>query len=170
MPRLAAIITFVTVTWLHSAELQTRAGRLFSGNLEKINSDGVRLAGKNFRWPDILRVRLKPAPRGAVGLSGVSTRIWRGKHLTFPDKRVPNPSLVDTVGRHYLDVRSVDNKPGAILFEGKLNVPRAGKYHFRLGSDDGARILIGGKRGSVYASRIFVSTSCWVSSIGTWCS
>ncbi len=145
MPRLVAIITFVTVTWLHAAELQTRAGRLFSGNLEKINSDGVRLAGKNFKWPDILRVRLKPAPRGAVGLSGVSTRIWRGKHLTFPDKRVPNPSLVDTVGRHYLDVRSVDNKPGAILFEGKLNVSRAGKYHFRLGSDDGARILIGGK-------------------------
>ena len=145
MPLLAAIITFVTVTWLHAAELQTRAGRLFSGNLEKINSDGVRLAGKNFRWPDILRVRLKPAPREAIGLSDVSTRIWKGKHLTFPDKRVPNPSSVDTVRRHYLAVHKLGNKPGAILFEGKLNVLRAGKYHFRLGSDDGARIFIAGK-------------------------
>ena len=145
MPRLAAIITFITVTWLHSAELQTRAGRLFSGNLEKINSDGVRLAGKNFRWPDILRVRLKPPPREAVGLSEVSASIWKGKHLTFPDKRIPNPSSVDTVRRDYLTVHRLGNNPGAVLFKGKLNVPRAGKYHFRLGSDDGARILIGGK-------------------------
>ena len=145
MSRLAAIITFVTVTWLHAAELQTRAGRLFSGSLEKINSDGVRLAGKNFRWPDILRVRLKPTPRETIGLSDVSTRIWKGKHLTFPDKRVPNPSSVDTVRRHYLAVHKLGNKPGAILFEGKLNVLRAGKYHFRLGSDDGARIFIAGK-------------------------
>ncbi len=145
MPRLAAIITFITVTWLHSAELQTRAGRLFTGNLQKITSDGVRLAGKKFRWADILRVRLKPAPREAIGLSEVSARIWKGKHLTFPDKRVPNPSSVDTVRRHYLTVHRLGNNPGAILFEGKLNVLRAGNYHFRLGSDDGARILIGGK-------------------------
>ncbi len=145
MLRLAAIITFVTVTWLHAAELQTRAGRLFSGNLEKINSDGVRLAGKNFRWPDILRVRLKPIPRAAMGLSDVSTRIWKGTHLTFPDRNTLDLSLVDTVRRDYLTVHRLGNNPGAILFEGKLNVPRAGKYHFRLGSDDGARIFIAGK-------------------------
>ena len=58
---------------------------------------------------------------------------------------MPNPSSVDTVRRHYHTVHRLGNNPGAILFNGKLNVLRAGRYHFRLSSDDGARILIGGK-------------------------
>ena len=130
---------------LTAATVHTRAGHLISGNLEKIGTDGVRTAGKNLKWENIARVWINPAPAGRVGLSDVLTRIWRGNHKIFPDETSLDPSSVDTVRRHYLTVRRLGNTPGAILFEGKLNTTHSGTYHFRLGSDDGARFFVGGK-------------------------
>ena len=130
---------------LTAATVHTRAGHLITGNLEKIGTDGGRTAGKNLKWENIARVWSNPAPAGRVGLSDVLTRIWRGNHKIFPDETALDPSSVDTVRRHYLTVRRLGNTPGAILFEGKLNTTHSGTYHFRLGSDDGARFFVGGK-------------------------
>ena len=44
-----------------------------------------------------------------------------------------------------MTVRRLGNTPGAILFEGRLNVPRAGDYQFRLGDDTVRALMIGDK-------------------------
>ena len=147
MFRIAVIACWVTANLFlsYSATVQTRDGRLQSGNLDRIDSKGVQVAGKAFKWNNLSSVRLNPRSSIRPGLSEVRTRIWRGNHSDFPDETALDPSSIDNIRRHYLTVRRLGNTPGAILFEGKLNIPRSGNYHFRLGSDDGVRAFIGGK-------------------------
>jgi hypothetical protein len=147
MFRIAVIAYWITANIFlsYAATVHTRDGQLQSGNLGRIDSKGVQIAGKTYKWKDLIRVRLNPGPSVRSGLSEVRTRIWRGNYSNFPDETALNPSSIDNVRRHYLTVRRLGNTPGAILFEGKLNVPRAGNYHFRIGSDDGANLFVGGK-------------------------
>ena len=147
MFRIAVIAYWIAadIFLFYAATVQTRDGQLQSGNLDRIDSKGVRVGGKEFKWNHLSRVHINPRPLIRPGLSEVKTRIWRGSHSNFPDETALDPSAVDNIRRHYLTVRRLGNTPGAILYEGKLNVPRSGKYHFRLGSDDGVRAFIGGK-------------------------
>lgn len=147
MCRIAFIAYCITANLFlsYSAMVQTRDGRLQSGNLDRIDSKGVQVAGKAFKWKDLRSVNLNPRSSIRPGLSEIRTRIWRGNHSNFPDETALDPSSIDNIRRHYLTVRRLGNTSGAILFEGKLNISRSGDYHFRLGADDGVRAFIGGK-------------------------
>ena len=86
---------------------------------------------------------MTPAPGAKAELREVKAKIWRGSFTMFKEVLTRDPSTIDDVSRQYVTVRQLGNTPGAILFEGWLNVPRAGDYQFRLASDDSARLMIG---------------------------
>ena len=147
MHKFAAIAYWITAFFFLSpaATLQTRDGKSQSGQLNGISANGAKISGKTFKWEDIRRLCISPDPSLPTGLSDITTLIWKGEHKEFPDVTATDPNSIDNVRRHYLTIRRLGNTPGAILFQGKLNVPRAGTYHFRLGSDDGARLFVGDK-------------------------
>ena len=130
---------------LSAATIQTRDGKTVSGSLQQLSEQGVRVNGQTFSWGIIRKAHLTPAPGGKAELREVKTKIWRGSFTTFKEVLTRDPSTIDDVSRQYVTVRRLGNTPGAILFEGRLNVPRAGDYQFRLASDDSARLMIGDK-------------------------
>jgi hypothetical protein len=130
---------------LFAATIQKRDGQFQSGQLEKIDNTGLRLAGKNYTWNNIRGAYLGESFSIPVGLQGVRAKIYRGSYPKFPDVGVIKPSSTDEVPRNYVTVSRLGNVSGAILFEGKLDVPRSGAYQFHMASDDGARLFVGGK-------------------------
>ena len=130
---------------LSAATIQTRDGKTVSGSLQQLSEQGVRVNGQTFSWGIIRKAHLTPAPGAKAELREVKTKIWRGSFTMFKEVLTRDPSTIDDVSRQYVTVRRLGNTPGAILFEGRLNVPRAGDYQFRLASDDSARLMIGDK-------------------------
>ena len=147
MPRLAFIFAFVSSGFLilSAATIQTRDGRSQSGRLEKIDKSGLRLSGKYFSWDKIRRAHLLESWSVPTGLRGVTSKIYRGSYQKFSDVKIIKPSTSDLLPRTYVTIRRLGNAPGAILFDGKLDVPRSGEYQFQLASDDGARLMVGGR-------------------------
>ena len=147
MPRLASILAFVSLGFLtlSAATIQTRNGHYQSGRLEKIDKSGLRLSGKNYSWDIIRRAHLMDSLSVPTGLRSVTSKIYRGSYQKFPDVKITKPSTSDLLPRTYVTIRRLGNAPGAILFEGNLEVPRSGEYQFQLASDDGARLLVDGR-------------------------
>jgi len=80
-----------------------------------------------------------------AGLTITSAKVYEGTWEKLPDFSTLEP-VSESVPR-VIDVdiaRSVRNRVG-IVYEGKLEVPGDGRYDFRLGSDDGSRLTIGGE-------------------------
>ena len=144
-PAVIALIFAAVQYSLSAATIQTRNGKTVSGSLQQLSQQGVRVNGQTFPWGTVRKAHLAPAPGVRAELRGVKTKIWRGSFTAFKEAITRDPSTVDDVSRQYVTVRRLGNTPGAILFEGQLNVPRAGNYQFRLASDDSARLVVGNK-------------------------
>ena len=142
-PTAIALIFAAVQFSLSAATIQTRDGKTVSGSLQQLSEQGVRVNGQTFSWGIIRKAHLTPAPGAKAELREVKTKIWRGSITKFKEVLTRDPSTIDDVSRQYVTVRRLGNTPGAILFEGRLNVPRAGDYQFRLASDDSARLMIG---------------------------
>ena len=89
----------------------------------------------NFLIPD---ANPKPkAPR-------VTYRVYTGSFPMLPDFEKLEPSAQGQSDS--LDIRVAgEDQNYAIVFEGFLKIDRAGEYWFRIGSDDGSRLLIDGE-------------------------
>lgn len=79
-------------------------------------------------------------------ISGLSFKVYQGKWSKIPDftklKHVKDGSLPNGL----MDIKASEMKDGfAMVFEGKLNVPKDGQYTFNLSSDDGSKLYVGGK-------------------------
>ena len=144
-PTAIALIFAAVQFSLSAATIQTRDGKTASGSLQQLSEQGVRINGQTFSWGIIRKAYLAPAPDAKAELRKVKTKIWRGSFTTFKEVLTRDPSTIDGVTCQYVTVRRLGNTPGAILFEGRLNVPLAGDYQFRLASDDSARLMIGDK-------------------------
>ena len=138
-----ALILATVQASLSAATIQTRDGKTVSGLLQQLSVKGVRVNGQTISWSTVRKAHLAPAPGAKAELRGVKAKIWRGSFTAFKEALTRDPSTVDDVSRQHVTVRQLGNTPGAILFEGWLNVPRAGDYQFRLASDDSARLVIG---------------------------
>lgn len=138
-----ALLVAADLASLSAATLLTRDGQTVSGNLQQISETGVRLNGKAFAWDKIRKVHLAPVIGAKAQLQDVTAKIWRGSFSSFQEATARDPSSMDDVQRPYVTVRRLGNTPGAILFEGRLIIPREGKYQFRMATDDGARLQIG---------------------------
>ena len=142
-PAVIAILVTAGQAALSAATVETRDGKSQSGSLQQISAKGVQVNGRTISWEQIRWTRLAPAPGAKAELRRVNARIWRGTFTSFKEAASRDPSTLDNARRQYVTVRRLGNTPGAILFEGVLNVPKAGEYHFRMATDDSARLVIG---------------------------
>ena len=129
-PSAIALIFAALQFSLSAANIQTRDGKTVSGSLQQLSEQGVWVNGQTFSWGIIRKADLAPAPAAKAELREVKTKIWRGSSTTFMEVLTRDPSTIDDVNRR------LGRTPVAILFEGRLNAPRAGDYQFRLATDE----------------------------------
>lgn len=73
----------------------------------------------------------------------ITYKIYRGSYSNLPDFSTLEPVAEGEADD--FDIRIAgENRNYAIVFEGFLKIERAGEYWFRIGSDDGSRLLIDG--------------------------
>jgi len=95
----------------------------------------------------VLKQRVEPVVTLPGGIQDLSYQVYEGQWSRLPDfeklKSVAKGKLPK--GLIDLSVSRRKEKYG-MVFTGTLDVPKAGQYIFEMASDDGGRILIGGKK------------------------
>jgi hypothetical protein len=85
--------------------------------------------------------------RPAVGIRDLTFIAYKGKWPRLPDFSKLTPLYEGSLASGLIDIRSSRMKDYfGIIFEGKLTAPKDGKYEFQIASDDGARIIVGGRK------------------------
>ncbi|MFP6887186.1 MAG: PA14 domain-containing protein [Opitutales bacterium] len=99
---------------------------------------GTMIVGKGISTPSG-----KPA-----GLSETTYKVFAGSWDRLPDFSKLEPIHEGMLNRGKLLSHKVAKRKDAfaLLFEGTLSVPNTGRYSFELGSDDGSRLEVNGKR------------------------
>lgn len=115
-------------------------------------------AGRAFRRPVtkeevepfvqlVLQERLEPVVTLPGGIENLSYRVYEGKWDKLPDFDTLNPIAEGTLPSGFLDINAAKRKEFyGLVFEGTLKAPKAGEYLFEMASDDGARMLVDGKK------------------------
>ncbi len=95
----------------------------------------------------VLRQQVDPVVEMSVGIQDLTYRVYEGKWSNLPKFDSLKPIAQGKLPRGYLDIKAAKrNEYFGIVFEGKINAPKAGEYTFEMASDDGARILIDGQK------------------------
>ncbi len=90
--------------------------------------------------------RLKVLPQGK-GLTNLKFKVYNGDFGKLPKFADLTPHREGEVEDNLIQLKFDDYKNQyGVVFTGKLNAPKTGDYTFSLASDDGARILIDGKK------------------------
>ena len=87
----------------------------------------------------------KEGRRMGEGLKITSAKLYEGAWEKLPDFSKLEPVSESTPFTIDIDIaRSIRSRVG-IVYEGQIEVPKKGKYVFKLGSDDGSRLTVGGE-------------------------
>ncbi|MFT5109864.1 MAG: hypothetical protein ACI9UA_005516, partial [Pseudoalteromonas tetraodonis] len=129
-----------------------------SGSEKEIRQLMARFAQRAFRRPVevnelepyiqlVLQQQVEPVVRMPGGITDLSYRVYEGKWNNLPEFDTLEPVVGGKLPKGLIDIRAAKRKEYyGIVFEGKLDAPRAGEFLFEMASDDGARILIDGKK------------------------
>ncbi len=95
----------------------------------------------------VLRQNVKPVVSLEGGIKNLKYRVYEGHWEKLPVFEKLEPLLEGTLPSGLIDlsVSKREEKYG-IVFTGSLDVPQKGDYFIQIASDDGARILVGGKK------------------------
>jgi len=84
---------------------------------------------------------------GKNGLSELTFTLYKGGWSKLPDFSKLEPAGTDHVKGGLITLKAAGklSENFALVFNGKLEAPKDGKYSFKLSSDDGSRLIIDGK-------------------------
>ncbi len=115
-------------------------------------------AGRAFRRPVkpeeiepyiqlVLSQKVEPVVTLPGGIQDLSYQVYEGQWSRLPDFEKLKPVAKGKLPKGLIDLSVSRRKEKyGMVFAGTLDVPKAGQYIFEMASDDGGRILIGGKK------------------------
>ena len=123
---------------------------LADGRIELRKTDG---APQQFSQAQIKRVEFDPAQTNRLafvpaeqrvaGLYDLTYKFYHGSWLKMPDFAMLNPAKSGRMTGRTLDLQVAGQSDYfAMLYEGTLWIPKAGRYSFKLGSDEGSYLKI----------------------------
>ena len=114
-----------------------RMGTFALDVLSGVSNEPARLIEASNLWHTVIT-----ASGETHFLPGLRAECYEGFWDTLPDFNLLQPVKTEMVRNFDLRFRSRDEGVG-IQYSGYLEIPRSGKYHFRLWSDDGSRLFLG---------------------------
>lgn len=92
------------------------------------------------------RLQADPEPVPSV-IQNLTYRAYQGSWTKLPDFDQLKPERQGAVADGLVDIRLAQrDEHFGVVFTGKLQVEQAAKYEFQMASDDGARLLVGGRK------------------------
>jgi hypothetical protein len=95
----------------------------------------------------VLQQKVEPVVTLQGGIQDLGYRVYKGLWEKLPDFDSLKPVAQGKLPKGLMDIGVSGMKEQfGMVFTGKLNAPKAGIYTFEIASDDGARVLVGGKK------------------------
>ncbi len=128
-----------------------------SGEEEEIRRLLLSFAERCFRRPVdpdeiepyvqlVLKQQAGPVVKVAGGVKDLRYKVYEGKWDKLPDFKAMRAVSEGRLPKGFIDISASGKKEYfGMVFEGKVEAPRAGDYTFEMASDDGARMVIGGE-------------------------
>ena len=129
-----------------------------SGKEEEIRRLMMDFAARAFRRPVppelvepyvqlVLQQKVEPVVTLQGGIQDLGYRVYKGLWEKLPDFDSLKPVAQGKLPKGLMDIGVSGMKEQfGMVFTGKLNAPKTGIYTFEIASDDGARVLVGGKK------------------------
>ena len=94
----------------------------------------------------VLKQQAGPVVKVAGGVKDLRYKVYEGKWDKLPDFKAMRAVSEGRLPKGFIDISASGKKEYfGMVFEGKVEAPRAGDYTFEMASDDGARMVIGGE-------------------------
>ena len=98
------------------------------------------------RYVALVRSQMKAKESGGA-IQNLTYKGYKGTWRKLPAFSSLTPIYQGSLANGLIDLRPSRMKDYfGMVFEGKLNAPRAGDYQFQIASDDGARVIVNGKK------------------------
>lgn len=136
-PQIAAILTYVRSSWGHE-EAAVKA--------EDVAKARQKSKNRSTPWRPVQIQNAYPLPKPDSPIKNLLSYVYKGKWQKLPDFSKLKPESVEEEHDGIISVKKVGLKDFfGVVWEGDLTVPKTDKYVFRLGADDGARVIIDSK-------------------------
>ncbi|MFK7911226.1 MAG: PA14 domain-containing protein [Akkermansiaceae bacterium] len=137
-PQIASILTYVRSSWGNNSDAvkpdQVKAARAASAN-------------RNKPWTAPELDKLHPLPQAPSPITDLIRYTYEGEQKKMPDFSKLESTSVEEEHHGLLNLKNIAAKDHfGVVWEGKLNVPKSGKFTFTLASDDISALYLDGKK------------------------
>ena len=127
--------------------LETRDGKSFSGAIQLVAPDKLRIpGGGDIPLTNVRRAVLGSAAPSLIRLKNLTATFYPGDWESLPDFASLKPQSSHLLPGGRITLHPYQSRAGyALVIQGTLELPTNGAHQFNLGSDDGSRLMINGK-------------------------
>ncbi len=135
--QIAAILSYVRSSWGNKAEAVT---------LDFVKATRAATTDRKAQWTQAEILKLHPLPPAKPPIDNLISQVFTGDWQKLPDfSKLQGRNIEEEHdGKISLKKAGLQDLFG-MVWQGDLTAPETGDYFFRLGADDGARVILDGK-------------------------
>ncbi|WP_367874911.1 PA14 domain-containing protein [Luteolibacter sp. Populi] len=136
--QIAAILSYARSSWGNKAEAVTA---------DFVKATRAATADRKVPWTQAEILKLHPLPPPAPPIANLISQVYQGEWQKLPDFSKLKAGNIEEEHSGKISIKKAGfTELFGMTWEGDLTAPEAGEYLFRLDADDGARVLLDGKK------------------------
>lgn len=135
--QIAAILSYARSTWGNKAEAVTA---------DFVKATRAATTDRKVPWTQAEILKLHPLPPAKPPIENLISQVYTGDWQRLPDFSKLQATNVEEEHDGKISIKKAGHTDlFGMVWQGDLTAPETGEYTFRLGADDGARVLLDGK-------------------------